>query len=230
MSQATKCKNELLAALPVKTYRRLLPRLEQIDLVFGERLYSPGDTFTHAYFPESGIISVLAVVDNDSMLEVAIVGADGMVGLPVYLGVKVADNRAIVQGDGHALRMTVADFEKECESSEDLSRIMRAFTYTIVKQIARSAVCNRFHGIESRLARWLLMTQDRMRSSEFKITQEFLSYMLGVRREAVNKAATGLQRQQIISYVRGNMSILDRQGLESLVCNCYGFILARTPV
>lgn len=230
MSETTNCKNHLLAALPTKAYRRLLPKLERFELIFGARLYNPGDAFTHAYFPESGIISMLAVTEDNSSLEVAMVGNDGMVGLPVYLGIKVSDNRAVVQGVGFALRITAADLAKECETGQDLSRIMRAFTYSIVIQIARSAVCNRFHGIESRLARWLLMTQDRMMSSEFRVTQEFLSYMLGVRREAVSKTATGLQNQHIISYVRGNMSILDRQKLESIVCNCYGIILARTVV
>jgi len=230
MSETTTSRNQLLAALPIKAYRRLLPKLERFELIFGAQLYNPGDAFTHAYFPESGIISMLAVTDNDSTLEVAMVGNDGMVGLPVYLGIKISDNRAVVQGDGCSFRITAADLVKECETGQDLSRIMRAFTYSIVMQIARSAVCNRFHGIESRLARWLLMTQDRMMSSEFKITQEFLSYMLGVRREAVSKAATGLQKQDIISYVRGNMSILDRQKLEAIVCNCYGFTMTRATV
>ena len=139
------------------------------------------------------------------------VGSEGMAALPVFLGVKVSKNRAVVQGVGFAQRMKVADFLKECSVSDELPRLLRLFTYSILMQIARSAVCNRFHPIESRMARWLLMTQDRMKSTEFKITQEFLSYMLGVRREAVNKAATGFQRRKLISYVRGQMSILNRR-------------------
>lgn len=109
----------------------------------------------------------------------------------------------------------------------DKSPFKRAFTYSIIMQIGRSAVCNRFHGIESRMARWLVMTQDRMKSADFKITQDFLSYMLGVRRAAVSKAATRLQQRELISYVRGNMSIIDRKELEALACNCYGFMSTR---
>jgi CRP-like cAMP-binding protein len=221
MSQLVRSKNQLLTALPTKAYLHILPKLERIAMVFGERLYNPGDTFTHVYFPESGVVSLLAVVDDESTLEVALVGDEGMVGLPVYLGSNVSENRAVVQGSGDALRIKAADFVKECESGNDLSRVMRTFTYSIVLQIARSAVCNRFHGIEPRLARWLLMTQDRMRSNEFRITQEFLSYMLGVRREAVSKAAAALQERRLIRYVRGNMSILDSEELRAIVCKCY---------
>ena len=152
------------------------------------------------------------------------VGSEGMVALPVFLGLKSSNNRAVVQGEGVALRMKAADLLKECSASDELPRILRLFTYSMLMQIARSAVCNRFHAIETRLARWLLMAQDRMGSTEFKITQEFLSSMLGVRREAVNKAAGDFQRRKLISYVRGHMSLLDRPELESLACSCYGFI------
>ena len=212
--------------MPAKTYKDLFPKLERVDLNFGEIVYGPGDVLSHIYFVESGIVSMLAVIDDHSTLEVGMVGDEGMVGLPVFLGKKTSGNRAVVQGDGHALRIKAADFSAECVRSDELPHIMRAFTYAILVQIARSAVCNRFHDIESRLARWLMMTQDRMRSTEFRITQDFLSYMLGVRREAVNKAATSLQQRKLISYVRGNMSVIDRKGLEALACNCYGFLAA----
>ncbi len=227
MSQPVNQKNQLLAALPAKTYGRLLPKLERIGMTFGEQLYNPGDVFSHVYFPESGIISMLAVSDEASSLEVAMIGDDGMAGLPVFLGVKVAVDRAVVQGSGHAFRIKVADFIEECDSQGGMTQIMLGFTYSIILQIDRSAVCNRFHSIESRLARWLLLTQDRMKSSEFRVTQEFLSYMLGVRREAVNKAAKELQRRNLISYVRGTMTIVDRKELESIVCGCYGFIVSK---
>lgn len=229
MSAFLKTNNHLLAALPAKTYKDLFPKLERVDLNFGEIVYGPGDVLSHIYFVESGIVSMLAVIDDHSTLEVGMVGDEGMVGLPVFLGKKNSSNRAVVQGDGHALRIKAADFSAECVRSDELPYITRAFTYTILIQIARSAVCNRFHDIESRLARWLMMTQDRMRSPDFRITQDFLSYMLGVRREAVNKAATILQQRKLISYVRGNMSVIDRKGLEALACNCYGF-LASTEV
>lgn len=224
MTESTKPTNKLLADLPAKVFQRIKPHLERFDLRFAQTLYDRDEVFTHVYFVESGIVSLLAAVDERSTIEIAMVGSEGMVALPVFLGIKASNNRAVVQGDGFALRMKVADFLKECAASDELPRLLRLFTYSVVMQIARSAVCNRFHPIESRLARWLLMTQDRMKSTEFKITQEFLSYMLGVRREAVNKAATGFQRRKLISYVRGNMSILNRPELESIVCNCYGFI------
>jgi len=172
-----KPKNALLSALPEEICRHLFPKLERHALVFGEKVYNPGDVFTHVYFVESGIVSMLAVIDAHSTLEVSMVGSEGMVALPVFLGIAASNNRAIVQGTGLALRMTTADFLEECKLRDDLPRIMRLFTYSILMQISRTAACNRFHAIEARLARWLLMTQDRMKTSEFRITQDFMSYM-----------------------------------------------------
>ena len=214
--------NNLLAALPAHVYAELIPKFERLDLDFAKVVYNYGDTLTHVYFVESGIISLLVAADDHSTIEVGMVGHEGMVALPVFLGVNVSQNRAVVQGAGRALRMKAAEFGNECMAGADLSRIMRLFTYSILMQVARSAVCNRFHSTDSRLARWLLMTQDRMNSNHFQITQEFLSYMVGVRREAINKAATGFQRRDLISYVRGSMTINDRKGLEALACSCYG--------
>lgn len=221
--------NQILAALPAKAQKRLWPRLERFELKFSETVYDNGDLFTHVYFPETGIISLLAAVDEHSTIEVAMVGCEGMVALPVFLGIERSNNRTVVQGSGFALRLTVADMLTECAASDELPRLLRLFTYSLLMQIARSAVCNRFHPIEARLARWLLMTQDRMKNADFKITQEFLSYMLGVRREAVNKTASGLQRRKLISYNRGHMHILDRKELESLACTCYGFVSGTSP-
>lgn len=226
MPHFEKPKNALLTALPEKTLRNLFPKFERFDLVFGECVYDPGDVLTDVYFVESGLISMLTVIDERSALEVNMVGSEGMAGLPVFLGITASKTRAVVQGAGVALRMKVADFLEECELRDDLPRIMRLFTYSILMQISRTAACNRFHAIEPRLARWLLMTQDRMKTSEFRITQDFMSYMLGVRREAVSKAANSFQQRKLISYVRGNFSILDRKGLEAIVCNCYQFISA----
>lgn len=226
MHQFERSRNGLLAALPDEIYRHLFPKLERFDLIFGEKIYNPGDVFTHVYFVESGIVSMLAVIDVHSTLEVSMVGNEGMVALPVFLGISESNNRAVVQGAGVALRMKIADFLAECELRDDLPHIMRLFTYSKLMQISRTAACNRFHAIEERLARWLLMTQDRMKSNEFRITQDFMSYMLGVRREAVSKTATSFQQRKLISYVRGNFSILDRKGLEGVVCNCYQFISA----
>ena len=224
MPETAKPSNRLFAALPKNEYQRLLPKLERIALIFAENIYQPDDVISHVYFPESGIISLLSAVEEHSTLEVGIVGNEGMVGLPVFLGVKTSNNLAVVQGVGFALRMTAADFHDECKNGGELPRVLQRFTHSLMTHISQSAACNRFHPIEARLARWLLMTHDRMQADEFQITQEFLSNMLGVRREAVNKAATHLQQQQLISYSRGNLSILNRTGLEAAACRCYQII------
>lgn len=215
--------NQLLAALPTEEYRRLLPKLEQVALTNGENIYEPGEIIRYVYFPSSGIISLLAAVQDSVPIEVGIVGKEGFVGLPVFLGVKTSLNRAIVQGAGSAMRMKDEDFLVVCQNGGLLPRLLQRFTHSLLAQVSQSAVCYRFHLIESRLARWLLMTSDRMETNEFQITQEFLSNMLGVRREAVNKSAVILQQQQLISYSRGNISI-DRMGLEKVACRCYSII------
>lgn len=216
--------NRLLAALPKKIFQKLLPKLELTTLVFGENIYKSGDIINHVYFPESGIVSLLSSVEENSTLEVGIVGNEGMVGLPVFLGVKTSNNYALVQGTGFSLRMSAESFLEESKNGGELSRVLQLFINSLLTQISQSAACNRFHEIESRLARWLLMTHDRMQANEFQITQEFLSNMLGVRREAVNKSALHLQQKQLISYSRGNLTILDRKELENVACNCYKII------
>jgi CRP-like cAMP-binding protein len=224
MPETTKSNNRLLAALPKKVFQQMLPKLELITLIFAENIYNPGDIIQDVYFPESGIISLLSAVEEHSTLEVGIVGNEGMVGLPVFLGVEISNNRAVVQGAGFALKMLAKDFLDECLRSVELSHILQRFTHSLMTQISQSAVCNRYHEIEPRLARWLLMTHDRMKTDEFQITQEFLSNMLGVRREAVNKSATHFQQQQLISYSRGNLTILNRKDLETAACRCYSII------
>jgi CRP-like cAMP-binding protein len=216
--------NQLLAALPIEEYRKLNSKLEKIPLDYGESIYEVGETIQYVYFPNSGIISLLASVEHSSTLEVGIVGNEGIVGIPVFLGVKMSNNRAIVQGAGVAMRMTVADFLAECEKSNSLTQILLRFTHSLLTQVSQSAVCYRFHPIEARLARWLLMTADRMGTDDFPVTQEFLSNMLGVRREAVNKAAVILQQKHLITYKRGNNSIINRTDLEKTACTCYGII------
>ncbi len=218
--------NQLLAALPTPEYNRLLPKLEQFTLTYGENIYQQNEIIEYVYFPISGIISLLVAIESGSMLEVGIIGKEGIVGLSVFLGVKTSSNRAIVQGDGEALRMKTADFLTECENSAALTQLLKRFTQSLLVQVSQSAVCYRFHQVEARLARWLLMTADRMESDKFQITQDFLSNMLGVRREAVNKSATILQQQQLIGYSRGNLEIINRKGLESASCVCYEIIKA----
>lgn len=224
MSSNTSPANRLLAALPQNEYRLLAQHLENFELIYNENLYEPGAVIDHVYFPESGIISLLSQVDAKSSIEVGIVGSEGLAGLPVFLGVKTSGNVAVVQGAGTAQRLSTANFLAATSNGGSLTRIIQRFIHSLFIQISQSAACNRFHPIEERLARWLLMTQDRMHSNEFQITQEFLSNMLGVRREAVNKAAGSLHKLELISYVRGNLTINDRTGLEKAACPCYWII------
>jgi CRP-like cAMP-binding protein len=228
MSRATALRvpltNRLLAALPKDEYRRLLSNLEPFPLIFGEVIYEPGDLIRHVYFPTSGIISLLATVEDRATLEVGLVGREGMVGLPTFMGVKTSRNRAVVQGVGAAMRMKASAFIKESDNGGSLPRLLRRYTHSRLTQIVQGATCNRFHPIEARLARWLLMTHDRMGTDAFQLTQEFLSNMLGVRREGVNKAAGALQRQHLISYSRGTLTTLNRAGLEAVACQCYSII------
>ena len=216
--------NRLLAALPAKEYKSILSRSETVPLVYGENIYEPGAVVRHVYFPETGIISLLSSVGNDSSIEVGIVGSEGMAGLSVFLGVKTSANVAVVQGAGTAVKIKAGDLLNACRDGSKLAVLIHRFIHSLMTQISQAAACNRFHPIEARLARWLLMTQDRMHAEEFQITQEFLSNMLGVRREAVNRAAGNLQRRGLISYSRGNIKVNNRPGLESMSCACYRII------
>ncbi len=217
--------NGLLASLPANVYDELIPKFNMFELRFGQTLYAQGEIFSHVYFPESGIISILAADIDSPTIEVAMIGSEGMAPPSVFLEIKKSMYRAVVQGEGYALRMKADDFLAECSAGEELSRVMKSFTYSIIMQVTRAAICNRFHSTESRLARWLLMTMDRMRSDTFRVTQEFLSYMVGVRREAVNKAAGSFARRNFISYSRGSMSIDDQIGLRAIACSCYEMML-----
>jgi CRP-like cAMP-binding protein len=216
--------NKLLAALPKEDYNRLFPCLEEVTLVYGTTIYEPGEKIRDVYFPSSGIVSLLTAVEEGATLEVGIVGKEGFVGLSVFLGVKTSNTQAIVQGQGLAMKMKAADFLREVGKVEALPRLLQRFTHSLLSQVSQSAACYRFHPIEARLARWLLMTADRAESTEFRITQEFLSDMLGVRREAVNKAAVVLQQKGLIKYSRGHLTILDRKQLEKTTCACYGIL------
>jgi CRP-like cAMP-binding protein len=213
--------NRLLAALPAREYQRLLPHLKLVALPFGDILYESGEPIRHVYFPNQGIVSLLSVVEGRSTLEVGIVGNEGMVGISIFLGARDAFNRALVQGAGMAMRMTSQAFRTQIGESGPLPALLRRYTHSLLAQISQTAVCNRFHKVEARLARWLLMTQDRIGTDELRLTQKFLSDMLGVRREGVTDAAHTLQQAKLIHYVRGRITILDRAGLEAAACQCY---------
>ena len=213
--------NSLLAAISRKSQRSLLAGLEPVELEFGKILYEPGQLISHVYFPGSSLVSLLTLADGHLALEVGLIGRDGMVGIPLVLGYTTSSVRALVQGAGSALRMAAAPFLKEFRNSPPLQRELYRYTHTLMAQISQTAACNRFHFVEKRLARWLLMTHDRVKSDEFHMTHEFLGHMLGVRRVGVTKAAQVLQRTNLIRYSRGNITVLDRKGLEAAACQCY---------
>lgn len=216
--------NELLAYLPKKDYQSLQRHLEEVPLVFEKTVYTPGQLISDVFFPNSGIISLLAGANERATLEVGLVGKEGMVGLSAFLGVSSSLNRAVVQGAGSALKMKATALRKECSNGGTLPRILQRYAHSLLTQITQVAVCNQFHSIDARLARWLLMTHDRIGNDEFQLTQEFLSNMLGVRREGVSKAASDLQKRKLIRYSRGRLKVLDRAGLQASSCGCYQII------
>ena len=216
--------NSLLAALPRKERQHLIGELKQVALTYGEVLYEPGERIKYVYFPNDSVVSLVTLVDQHQPLGVGVVGREGMVGIPLALEIRISPVRALVQGTGTAMRMKAAPFLKELRQSHALQRELHRYTYNLMVQITQTATCHRFHDVEARLARWLLMTQDRMQASPFRLTQEFLSHMLGVLRSAVNKAARTLQQNKLISYNHGNITILDRKGLEAAACSCYEIV------
>ncbi|MBA3631290.1 MAG: Crp/Fnr family transcriptional regulator [Acidobacteria bacterium] len=224
MSETTKPNNRLLAALPVKEYKLLLPKLEEISLTHAETIYEPDDVIRHVYFLNRGMAWLLTRVTKGNLLEVGVVGNEGVVGLPVFLGVKTSSNHVIAQGNGTALRIKTKDFLKECERGGSLPKLLQRFTHALLMQTSQTVACTRFHLIKERLACLLLAMHDQTEADKFQITQEFLSNLLGVRREAVSKAATNLQQNGLIGYSRGKVSILNRAGLEAAACCCYSII------
>ena len=216
--------NRVLASLPAKNYQRLRAQLEPVILTFGQILYEPGETIRQVYFPVDCLISLLTAVDKRRTLEVGMVGNEGMAGMPVVLGVDVSGVRALVQGGGHALRIGSMRFRTEYDRNQPLQQSLFRYTHALMAQISQTAACNRFHAAEARLARWLLMTRERVGSDEFPLTHEFLAHMLGLRREGVTEAASALKRRKLIAYSRGKIQILDAKGLTASSCSCYQIV------
>ena len=213
--------NHLIESLPRKDRLRLLALCEPVQLVLAEVLCHPGKPTRHVYFPVEGFISLVAQIDGKPVLEVGMVGREGMLGAQVALGVVTAPLHALVQGSGTAWRIDTKAFLGELARSEALQRGLNRYLYVLMVQLAASAACLRFHQIGPRLARWLLMSQDRAHADSFHVTQEFLAYMLGVRRVGITAAASALQRTGLIEYHRGELTVLDRGGLEAAACACY---------
>jgi len=213
--------NHLIELLPRADRARLLAVCEPIQLALSEILCEAGKPTRHVYFPTEGFISLVTLVPGHPGLEVGMVGREGMVGAQLALGVSATPLRALVQGSGAAWRIGTKAFRQEVGRSTSLQRNLNRYVFVLMAQLATSAACLRYHQIRPRLARWLLMTQDRAHAETFHVTQEFLAYMLGVRRVGVTAAASALQRDGLIEYVRGELTVLERNGLEAAACSCY---------
>jgi len=213
--------NHLIELLPEKEGRQLLALCEPVQLAMAEVLCEPGQQTGHVYFPIDGFISLVAMFDGSPGLEVGMIGREGMLGAQLALGVNTAPLHALVQGPGSAWRIEAAVFRRELARNKPLQKSLHRYVYVLMRQLAASATCLRFHSIGPRLARWLLMSQDRAHADRFHITHEFLAYMLGVRRVGITTAAVALQRSGLIVYHRGDIQVLDRSGLEAAACGCY---------
>lgn len=214
--------NHLIALLPRRDRASLLAACEPVLLKLGTVLCKPGETTRHVYFPGDCVISLVSTaVEGEPGLEVGMVGREGMLGAQLALGVSAMPLHALVQGAGTAWRVAAAPFRRELSSSVALQLSLNRYVYVLMAQLATAAACTRFHNLEPRLARWLLMTHDRTHSDSFHLTHEFLGHMLGVRRVGITGAAGALQRQGLIRYRRGDITVLDRAGLEAAACSCY---------
>lgn len=213
--------NYLLDALPTDEYKRLSPHLELVPMPLGKVLYESGDALRYAYFPTTCIVSKLYVMENGASAEIAVVGNDGIIGIALFMGGGTMLNRAVVRSAGYAYRLRAHLLMQEFNRSGGLHHLLLRYTQALITQTAQIAVCNRHHSLDQQLCRWLLASLDRLPSNELTMTQELIANMLGVRREGVTEAAGKLQRAGLIVYSRGHITVLDRQGLETRVCECY---------
>jgi CRP-like cAMP-binding protein len=218
--------NGLIASLPRVDRDHVTGACEHAELDFGKPVCNPGDTIRHVYFPTNSYISLITPPGTSESLEVGMVGNEGMFGITLLLGVKTSPLLGVVQGGGPALRMSASRFTKVANESVPFRQKLNRYLYVLTAQIAQTAACNRFHLLDQRMARWLLMSQDRAHSDTFRLTHQFLAYMLGVRRAGVTEAAGRLQAKGLIRYVRGVLTVLDRKALEAVACSCYGALNA----
>jgi CRP-like cAMP-binding protein len=208
----------------MEDYQRLLPHLEPVSLSLNQVLYEINEPITHVYFPSQSVISLVAPMEDGATIEVGLVGQEGMVGILVVLGGMTKAHRAIVQVADSALRLNATVLKAEFDRGGVLQTLLLRYLQTLLTQATQTLACNRFHPIEERLARWLLLVQDSLQTNEFLLTQEFIGQMLGIRRSSVTVAAGNLSRANLIDYTRGKITILDRAGLEDFSCECYGII------
>ena len=213
--------NHLFAWVSEEELMRLLPNLQPLTLTLGEVLYESGEKMDYVYFPTTAIISLLYIMENGSTAEIGVVGNDGLVGIAIFMGGDTTPNRAVVQSAGKAFKMRAKEMKDEFTRGGRFHSLCLRYTQALITQISQTAVCNRLHSIDQQLCRWLLLSHDRLPTSRLIMTQELISNMLGVRREGITHAAKRLQKAGYISYVRGDMTILDRKGLEASVCECY---------
>ena len=220
--------NHLLRTLAAGSMVRLLPHLECIELPLGTVLYESGEALRHVYFPVDCIVSLLYVLLDGSSAEIAVVGNDGLVGIPLFMGGETTPNRALVQSAGHAYRLPGPRLKEEFHSNDALQGLFLRYTQALITQMAQTVVCNRHHTVHQQLCRWILLSLDRLPSNQLKMTQELIANMLGVRREGVTDAAGKLQRLGVIHYQRGHITVLDRPRLETLCCECYTVVKKET--
>lgn len=218
--------NQLLATLPGKEYRRLLPQLESVPLSFMEVLYESGEPIKHVYFPNDGLISLLVVMEDETPREVGLIGNEGMLGIPVALGMNTTPLRALIQMPGSAMRMKAQALRDELKRDGALQNVLQRYSHALFTQVSQSAACISSHAVNKRLSRWLVMTHDRAPGDEFAMKHEFMAMMLGVTRSVVTRAAGHLQNEMMIRYTRGQVTILDRSRLEATACECYAVVKA----
>jgi CRP-like cAMP-binding protein len=217
-------RNHLLAALPAADFERLAAHLEPMPMPLGQMLYEPGGQLHHAYFPVSAIVSLHYVTESGASASIAGVGNEGMVGVPLFMGGNTTPSSAVVQTAGHACRLERGVLKREFDRSGAFQRLLLRYTQALMTQMSQTAVCNRHHSVEQQLCRWLLTTLDRVASGGIVMTQELVAALLGVRREGITQAAGNLQDAGVIRNRRGHITVLERAGLETRVCECYGVV------
>jgi CRP-like cAMP-binding protein len=213
--------NHLLAALPTAEFERLAAHLELVPMPLGELLYEPGVKFQYAYFPTTAIVSLRYVMETGASAESAGVGNEGVVGISLFMGGDTMPSSAVVQVAGHAYRLEGRLLLQEFSRASLMQRLLLRYTQALITQMTQTAACNRHHSIEQQLCRWLLLALDRLPSNELIITHEMVANILGVRREGISEAAGKLQQAGFIRYRRGHITVLERSGLETRVCECY---------